>query len=245
MKICIQAGHEGRTTGSTGAPSEQSFNIDISNQVADELRKRGFEVKRVNADPLPEEIGGDWDFFLAIHYDADLYGSGGFFTDYPEPSTDGVTDKSQKAAYLLRQEYGGTTGIVYHPERSNVNTRYYYMWKKLSWNTPCVLIECGVGMHVPDYHSILHFNRPLVVEGIVKGLCLYFNVPFSLPEPPSTPETPSVPSLPPEPPPSLPSEPTVPSVNLFEIKLNLVKDIIWGKGWPWSKIKKLKELLPL
>ena len=62
---------------------------------------------------------------------------------------------------------------------------------------------------------------------------------------PPAPEPPPMPSLPPEPPPSAPSEPTVPSINLCEIKLSLTKDIIWGKGWPWSKIKKLKELLPL
>lgn len=198
MKILLQAGHEGRTSGATGAPNEMSFNIDICNKVADELRLRGFEVKRVNADPKPEEIAGDWDLFLAIHYDADIYGTGGFFTDHPEPSTDGVTKRSQEIAYLLRQEYGGTTKIVHHPERSNEKTRYYYMWKKLSWNTPCVLIECGVGMHVPDDHEILHFNRPLVVEGIVKGICLAFKVPYEVvihteppvvnPEPPVTPE---------------------------------------------------------
>ena len=67
-RIILQAGHEGRTSGATGAPSEQSFNIDISNQVAFELSKRGFTVQRVNADPKPEEIWGDWDLFLAIHY---------------------------------------------------------------------------------------------------------------------------------------------------------------------------------
>ena len=56
--ILLGAGHEGRTTGATGAPNEQSFNVDISNKVADELRKRGFEVKRINADPKPEKSLG-------------------------------------------------------------------------------------------------------------------------------------------------------------------------------------------
>lgn len=181
MKLCIQAGHAERTTGAIGAPNEQSFNIDISNKVANELRLRGFEVRVVNADPLPQEIAGDWDLFLAIHYDADIYGTGGGLVDYPEPSTDGATVESQRIAYLLRQEYFGTTGIVSHPERSNVNTRYYYMWKFLSSKTPCVLIECGVGMHVPDDWQILHFERPKVVEGIVKGICLAFNIPYNLP----------------------------------------------------------------
>ncbi len=181
--VCLQSGHANLTSGATGAPGEQSFNVDIANQVSGELRKRGFEVLQTdaNADKDIHVTGNDWDLFLAIHYDADAYKMGGGFVDFPEPSTDGATVESQRIAYLLRQEYFGTTKIVSHPERSNANTRYYYMWKHLSSKTPCVLIECGVGMHVPDDWQTLHFNRPLVVEGIVKGICLAFNVPYNLP----------------------------------------------------------------
>ena len=249
-KIIVQAGHEGRLTGATGAPNEMSFNTDVSNQVAFELSKRGFTVQRVNADPKPEEIAGDWDLFLAIHYDADIYGSGGFFVD--TPLNDGAAEKSQKIAYLLRQEYGGTTGIVFHPERRNQNTWDYYMWKLLSWNTPCVLIECGVGMHVPDDHSVLHLQRHLVVEGIVKGICLAFNVPYTMPEPPITPTPPVVC------PPDLSGEVTALKENIVtltdqrnkygEIILGL-KTIIYGK-WTWTgtrgwknRLTQLKNLL--
>lgn len=254
MKIIIQAGHEGRVTGATGAPNEQSFNIDISNKVADEMRARGVEVKRVGADPLPEEIAGNWDLFLSIHYDADIYGMGGYFVDFPEPSTDGSTDKSQNIASNLRREYGDTTEIVHHPERSNVNTRYYYMWKKLSYATPCVIIECGVGMHVPDDHQILHFDRPLVVKGIVKGLCLGLGILW---------EAVVVPEPTPEPPVTDPSVPTDPcgeqnaiisdlnneirNDKLYIERLELVRDkveeIVFGKGWTWTKIFNLKKLL--
>ena len=230
MKIIIQAGHEGRTTGATGAPNEQSFNIDISNRVAEEMRKRGIEVKRVNADPTSQEIAGDWDLFLAIHYDADIYGTGGGLVDYCDPAHDEATIESQRIAYLLRQEYFGTTHIISHPERSNDKTRGYYMWERLSKLTPCVLIECGVGMHVPDDHSVLHFNRPLVVEGIVKGLCLAFSIPFLspvIPEPPL-----------PEPTPEPPLEPEC------CVKVRKAKEILWNKGFIWSKINNLKKLLP-
>lgn len=235
-KIIIQAGHAGRTSGSTGSPNEQAFNIDIRDKVATELRLSGFEIKTVDADPLPTDIAGDWDLFLAIHYDADIYGTGGGFVDFPEPSTDGSTQESQRIAYLLRQEYFGTTGIVSHPERSNVNTRYYYMWKLLSYKTPCVLIECGVGMHVPDDWQILHFERPRVVEGIVKGICLAFNVPYTTT---TTTETTTSTST---------STTTLTTTTLApvmgcEYYLNKVKEIVFGKGWPWSKVAKLKELL--
>lgn len=246
MKIIIQAGHEGRTSGSTGAPNEQSFNVDISNKVADELRKRGVEVKRVNADPTNIEIAGDWDLFLAIHYDADIYGKGGFFVDFPEPSTDGATEKSQRLAYLLRQEYGGTTKIVNHPERSNVNTRYYYMWKSISAKTPCVLIECGVGMHAPDDHSILHFNRDLVVQGIVKGLCLGLGVNYELPVATPTQDTPEPTTPPQTTPETTPTTPVVDNTEMISLreKIANAKTILYGKGFVWQKLNKLKLLLP-
>jgi len=245
MKIIIQAGHEGRTSGATGAPNEQSFNVDISNRVADEMRKRGVEVKRVNADPSSVEIAGDWDLFLAIHYDADIYGKGGGLVDYADPATDKATIESQRIAYLLRQEYFGTTKIVSHPERSNEKTRGYYMWDRLSAKTPCVLIECGVGMHVPDDHSILHFNRDLVVQGIVKGLCLGLGVNYDLPVAPPAQNTPE-PTTPPQTTPETPTTPIIDNTEFISLreKIANAKTILYGKGFVWQKLNKLKLLLP-
>lgn len=191
-KICIQAGHQNcqynsivALRKSTGAPNEMSFNVDIRDKVSDELRKRGFEVQGTDANANDDSgiKGQDWDLFLSIHYDADVYGKGGGFVDFPEPSTDGATQESQRIQKILAEEYFKTTNIANHPERSNANTRYYYMWKYLSSKTPCVLIECGVGMHVPDDHSMLHFNREKVVEGIVRGICKAFNVNYDLVDP--------------------------------------------------------------
>lgn len=226
-RIIIQAGHEGRTTGATGSPNEQSFNIDISNQVANELIKRGIEVKRVNADPKQSEISGDWDLFLSIHYDADIYGKGGGFVDFPEPSTDAATKESQRIAYLIRQEYFGTTNIINRPERSNKNTRYYYMWKSISAKTPCVIIECGVGMHIPDDHQVLHFEREKVVGGLVKGILLAFNIPLEI--------VPTPPVVVPEPPVDL--QPVVDALtkerDALNVKLSIVK----------TKVSELNKLL--
>jgi N-acetylmuramoyl-L-alanine amidase len=236
-KIILQAGHAGRTTGATGSPNEQSFNIDICNKVSEELLKRGISVKVVGADPKPEEIAGDWDLFLSVHYDADIYGKGGGFVDFPEPSTDGATKESQRIAYLIRQEYFGTTGIVNRPERSNLNTRYYYMWKFLSHKTPCVIIECGVGMHVPDDHEVLHFNRPRVVEGLVKGICLAFNIAYELPVPTDPSPKPPVDEC------KTKLEASNKEVDRLTILLNKTKEILFGKGFIWSKINALKKLL--
>lgn len=176
MRILIQAGHEGRTTGATGAPGEQAFNKDTANRVADALRAKGVEVKRVNADPTDAEIAGDWDLFLTIHYDADVYNADGGFVDFPEPSTDGATVKSQAIAKALTEEFFPTTGIRNVPSRSNANTRFYYMWKRISAKTPCVIIECGVGNRQPKDNDPLNTNRQLAVNGIMKGLTKALNL---------------------------------------------------------------------
>jgi N-acetylmuramoyl-L-alanine amidase len=229
-KICLQAGHWNTTTSATGAPNEMAFNVDICNTVASELRRRGFEVKQTdaNTDKDTSITQIDWDLFLAVHYDADIYNTGGYFVDYPEPSTDGATIQSQRIQKILSEEYGKTTGIVNHYERSNANTRYYYLWKYLSAKTPCNLIECGVGMHVPDDWQILHFDRPRVVEGIVRGICKAMSIEYDISLPPM-----------PEPPQNTPSEPCI-----HADVLNRVHDIVWGKGFVWVRMNKLKELLP-
>lgn len=172
--IIIQAGHYGRTSGSTGAPGEANFNWDVANQVSTRLSKL-IETKVVKADPSSSELTGDHQLFLAIHYDADIYGTGGYFVDFPEPSTDCATLESQRISKVLSDTYK-ETGIVNHLERSNKNTKFYYMWSQLSAKTPCVLIECGVGQHKPDDYEILFNQRSRVVDAIVKGVLKAFNL---------------------------------------------------------------------
>jgi hypothetical protein len=173
--VILQVGHYNRTTGSTGAPGEKDFNWDVCNKVAELLRPYK-EVRVVRADPPTVEITGDYELFLAIHYDADIYGKGGYLVDFPEPRTDGNTKESQRIAGVINEVYGRETGIVCHPERSNDNTRFYYMWQKISPKTPCVLIECGVGQHHPDDYEILFNQREKVVSGILKGILKAFNI---------------------------------------------------------------------
>ena len=175
-KIIIQAGHQGRTTGATGAPGEQAFNKDVSDRVASKLREKGFEVKRVSADPSNAEIAGDWDLFLSVHYDADVYNDHGGFVDYPEPSTDGATGQSQRIAREIASVFFDQTGIKNVPSRSNKNTRFYYMWSKISSKTPCVIIECGVGNRKPKDYEPLNTNRELVANAITNGLLKAFNI---------------------------------------------------------------------
>ncbi len=173
-KIIIQAGHEGRTSGSTGASGEQAFNVDVADKLAIKLRAKGFEVKRVKADPSNAEITGDWDLFLAIHYDADIYGKGGGFLD--RPKNDGVAERSKAILEAIESTYFSKTGIINTPSRKNANTSNYYMWSRLSLKTPCVLVECGVGQHKPDDYEVLFNKRNLVIDGIYEGILKAFNI---------------------------------------------------------------------
>lgn len=168
-KICIQAGHQGRTTGSTGAPGEQKWTGEIVPKIASILRTRGFEVKEVNADPSSSEISGDWDLFLAVHYDADIYNDRGGFITTPDPSADSATKESNRIAQVMRNNYFKDTGIP-EKDRSNKNTKFYYMWSQLSAKTPCVLIEAGVGWRTPEDHQTLHFQMDKVAKAIADGV---------------------------------------------------------------------------
>ena len=170
MKILLQAGHGGRTSGATGAPSEQKWTLEIVPKIASKLREHGFEVKEVGADPSDAEIAGDWALFLAVHYDADMYDDRGGFIDVPEPSTDGAKEESARIAEEMKKTYFPITGIPNHPERSNRNTKFYYMWKRMSYATPCVIIEAGVGFRTEEDHKTLWFQQDKVIEGVVSGI---------------------------------------------------------------------------
>ncbi|NMB81598.1 MAG: N-acetylmuramoyl-L-alanine amidase [Ignavibacteria bacterium] len=171
-KICLQAGHKGRTTGSTGAPGEQKWTSEIVPKIASILRSRGFEVKETGADDYKTDksIGStDWDLFLSVHYDADIYNDRGGFIDTPDPKVDIATKESNRIAQVMRNNYFKDTGIP-EKNRSNANTKFYYMWSNLSANTPCVLIEAGVGWRTPEDHQTLHFQQDKVAKAIADGI---------------------------------------------------------------------------
>jgi len=172
MKILIQAGHGGRKTGATGAPKEQKWTTEIVPKIANKLRDNEFYVKEVGADPSASELSGDWDLFLAVHYDADIYNDRGGFIDTPDPATDFATKESTRIAAEMRKTYFSTTGIPERMNRSNKNTKFYYMWSKVSKKTPCVIIEAGVGFRTPEDHQTLWFEQDKIVEGITKGIII-------------------------------------------------------------------------
>lgn len=175
-RVAIQAGHKGVTSGATGAPNERDWNSKIVPMIAERLRNKGVEVYETDAKGDSTVFNTDWDLFLAVHYDADVYNDRGGFVDYPDASIDQVWSESKRLAEALRDHYFKTTGIPERYSRSNANTKFYYMWSNLTAKTPCVLIECGVGNRKPQDYEVLRqydFIADTISDGVLKGLGLY------------------------------------------------------------------------
>lgn len=190
--ICLQSGHEGVTTGATGAPGEKELTVRIRNAVSGKLISRGFVVQLVDANPPQEQIEKDFDLFLALHGDADIYGTGGGVIGYIDPKIDSSPEsnaESKRIKEAIESMYFANSGIVNHPERNNVNITRYYMWARLSAKTPCVLLEMGV---VQDAHDkVILADTEIVANAIVRGICKAFNVPYDQqndPQPPTEPQ---------------------------------------------------------
>lgn len=203
--ICLQAGHQNAKNNcdtnlrsSTGAPGEAEFTIRIRDAVSAKLQQKknadgtpAFAVQLVdstfNCDPTADN--NDFALFLALHCDAFINGSFGGFADFPEPSTDSATKESQRIAAVFNDEYFKHSGIQ-KVNRSNANTRYYYMWKFLSLKTPCVLLECGTGQNPHD--KVILADTEIVANAIVRAICKAFDVPYDTANP--TPPTPTPPA---------------------------------------------------
>jgi len=165
-KICLQAGHANKVGG--GAPEEQSNNKRITDRLTAVLRDRGYEVYQTDwyANNDTKVTGTDWDLFLALHCDMDYPNDGGSgFADYADPSTNSVTNESQRICKIINETYFPEVKINYI-SHSNANTRFYYMWKYLTPKTPCVLLE--MGQSIDPHDKVLLANTDLIANAIAK-----------------------------------------------------------------------------
>lgn len=171
-QVCLQAGHSGVYTGATGAPGERDWNEKVVPKISAILKERGIEVYEVaaNADDDSKTISTDWDLFLAIHYDADIYSDRGGFVDTPDPDSDFATTESNRIAQVIRDNYFKRLGIPNKPKRSNANTQFYYMWSALTAKTPCAIIECGVGWRKEEDYNTLWNRIDEVALAIADGI---------------------------------------------------------------------------
>lgn len=228
FKILLQSGHQNITNGQTGAPGEMEANIRFRDKLGQVLISKGFQVFLCDANYIGTQ---DFNLSLAIHCDANVYGTGGGFVDYPDPSVDMSNAESKRIKEAIESEYFKNSGIVNHPERSNPNTKFYYWWSMLTANTPCVIIETCV---IQDPHdSVIAADPKIIPNAIARGICKAFNVPY---DPVTTTTLPPTTT-------TLPLTTTTVLPADYRKYLVQIKDIAYGTGWPWTKVSKVKDIL--
>jgi len=176
-KVCIQAGHKGMTSGATGAPGERDWNSKIVPLISKNLKEKGVEVYETDAFGNNDKkvTNTDWDLFLSVHYDADIYNESGGFVDFPDKSVDLNHETSKRLATIISDYYFSETKIKKFESRRNANTKFYYMWSSLSAKTPCVIIECGVGWRKPQDYEILR-KYDFIAKVLSDAICLALNI---------------------------------------------------------------------
>ena len=144
-RVALQTGH---APDGGGAPGEAEWTPKLAAALGARLEAAGVDVVTVGGfynKAAPHILGGDFDLFLALHYDA----------RFPENYTTGCciargtyeTEHWEADRFLSEwiARYPQATGIPLKQSRVGVNMLEYYAWRHLSYVTPGVLIEHGVG----------------------------------------------------------------------------------------------------
>jgi N-acetylmuramoyl-L-alanine amidase len=192
IRVAIQAGHEGRISGATGAPGEAIINVAVRNRLSQILIDKGFQLFLFNADPPQSQLNQDFDLFLALHCDANIYGTGGgviaCIAPPPIDSSESSHAESRRLRDVIGEEYFKHSEIVEHKERVNKNMTQYYMWAKLSAATHCVILEMGVAQDAHD--KVLLADTERIATAIARGICKAYGVTYDvIPETPTQPDT--------------------------------------------------------
>jgi N-acetylmuramoyl-L-alanine amidase len=126
VPVIIQAGHEGRTCGNTGAVcknyKEVAWNILVADEAAKQLERWGIEVKRVPADVLPQRAV----IAVAIHFDsARRICRSGASVGYPD------TNASRAFATRWKEVYKPYFPFRWHADNFTDNLKDYYAYKTI------------------------------------------------------------------------------------------------------------------
>ena len=137
VSVVIQAGHEGRTCGNTGAVcknyKEVEWNIKVANMAAKQLEAWGIDVKRVPADtpPLRAKIA------VAIHFDsAKQHCRSGASVGYPDNNASHTFAQHWKAIYKPYFPF------VWHADNFTENLKNYYAYHVINAEK-FVVLELG------------------------------------------------------------------------------------------------------
>lgn len=180
MRVLIQAGHH---PSGGGAPGEAAWSFDLASRIVAQLESQGVEVAVIGDFfnmPAPPQCVEDWDLFVSLHYDADIYPNRtGCFADRatndPMGAASDLAIASWEAAYLP------ATGIPLHNERRNPNTNQYYAFNATTAQTPGIIIEHGVGQGLD--HAVLFDQIGVVADADTAAILNFLGVPSVPPAP--------------------------------------------------------------
>jgi N-acetylmuramoyl-L-alanine amidase len=123
VPVVIQAGHEGRTCGNTGAvcatDKEVEWNVIVADAAAKQLRTWGIKTMRIPADvdPMRAEIA------VAIHFDsAERVCRSGASVGYPDNNASRTFAQHWKAIYRTFFPFG------WHEDNFTENLKNYYAY---------------------------------------------------------------------------------------------------------------------
>ena len=124
ISVVIQAGHEGRTCGNTGAECklyrEEDWNILVANEAARQLEAWGIDVKRVPADISLQRAK----IAVAIHFDgAKNICRSGASVGYPD------NNASKAFAQRWKELYRNYYPFKWHEDNFTENLRNYYAYR--------------------------------------------------------------------------------------------------------------------
>jgi N-acetylmuramoyl-L-alanine amidase len=136
VEVVIQAGHEGRLTGNTGAQSaqyrEETWNILVANHVAKKLQTWGIEVKRMPA--KVERVRTT--LAVAIHFDgANIPCNSGASVGYPNQN-------SYHFAQRWREAYSHYFPFTWHEDNFTENLKHYYAYSSIK-SEKFLIVELG------------------------------------------------------------------------------------------------------
>lgn len=180
------------------SPSTQEFNPYATqgneeywmNLLADAmepyLRSSGIEFTRNDPnktviDSINQSNLAHYGMHVALHSNASPEGMAGLLqgTDvYYRPGQDAAAQSSQRFANLVVEEMRKIYPI---PERVNARPTDY-LAEVLQTRSPAVLIEVAYHDNAQDAQWIQE-NLDAIAESIVRALCTYFGIPFSMPQP--------------------------------------------------------------
>ena len=159
-RVLLQAGHY---PSGGGAPGEAQWAWRMAQALKVRLDAAGVQTSTLGdfwaTGPSPAQTAllyQDYDLFLSIHYDAAIYGQttgnsgccaarGRKFEDGKWIDTETEWWEADRFLSHWLSSYPAKTNIPLHQERVGVNMEQYYAYKHLTYVTPGIVLEHGVG----------------------------------------------------------------------------------------------------